>query len=77
VVAGGTAPDLRASTIPLSKPAFTAVVREGGLVSKGMPQFAELSDDELESLRHFIRAKARGVSYVREPPLTAPAVNAK
>jgi hypothetical protein len=28
-------------------------------VSRGMPRFAELSDAQLDSLRHFVRAKAR------------------
>ena len=59
VVAGGNAPDLRASPVPLSAASFAAIVRDGALVSRGMPQFAELSDAQLESLRHFVRAKAR------------------
>lgn len=59
VVAGGNAPDLRASPVLLSAAAFAAIVRDGTLVSRGMPQFAELSDTQLESLRHYVRAKAR------------------
>ncbi|HLZ99456.1 MAG TPA: PQQ-dependent dehydrogenase, methanol/ethanol family [Steroidobacteraceae bacterium] len=59
LVAGGNAPDLRASPVPLSAAAFAAIVRDGTLVSRGMPQFAELSDAQLDSLRHFVRAKAR------------------
>jgi quinohemoprotein ethanol dehydrogenase len=59
VVAGGIAPDLRASPVPLSQEAFAHVVRDGALVTRGMPQFAELSDEQLESLRHFLRQKAR------------------
>jgi quinohemoprotein ethanol dehydrogenase len=66
VVAGGNAPDLRASPVPLSAAGFAAIVRDGALVSRGMPQFGELSDTQLESLRHFIRAKAREPS--RPPP---------
>ena len=58
-VAGGTAPDLRASTVPLSREAFAAVVRDGGLESRGMPKFAELTDAELDALRHYIRYRAR------------------
>ena len=57
-VAGGTAPDLRASAIPLSSDAFAAIVRGGMLVERGMPRFEELSDAQLESLRHYIRSKA-------------------
>ncbi len=59
VVAGGIAPDLRASPVPLSPQAFAHIVRDGALVSRGMPRFAELSDQELDSLRHFFRQRAR------------------
>ncbi len=59
VVAGGNAPDLRASPVLLSAAAFAAIVRDGTLVSRGMPGFSELSDAQLESLRHFVRARAR------------------
>jgi quinohemoprotein ethanol dehydrogenase len=59
VVAGGIAPDLRASPVPLSPEAFTHIVRDGSLAARGMPRFAELSDEQLDSLRHFLRQKAR------------------
>ena len=59
VVAGGIAPDLRASPVLLSAEAFTHVVRDGALAPRGMPQFAELSDGQLDALRHFVRQKAR------------------
>lgn len=58
-VAAGYAPDLRASAVPLSENAFEHTVREGGLLRQGMPPYAELSDVELEQLRHYIRACAR------------------
>jgi quinohemoprotein ethanol dehydrogenase len=58
-IAGGNAPDLRASPVPLSADGFAAIVRDGALVSRGMPQFAELSDAQLDSLRHYVRARAR------------------
>ncbi len=58
VVAGGAAPDLRASPMPLSAPAFKSVVQGGALTARGMPVFAELTDAELEGLRHYIRARA-------------------
>ncbi len=57
-VAGGNAPDLRASGVPLSRDAFEIVVRRGSLVDRGMPKFSELDDAQLEALRHFIRAMA-------------------
>jgi quinohemoprotein ethanol dehydrogenase len=58
-VAGGFAPDLRASPIPLSASAFDAVVRGGSLESRGMPRFADLSAQDLENLRHYLRSRAR------------------
>ncbi len=63
LVAGGNAPDLRASPVLLSASGFAAIVRGGALVRRGMPQFAELSDTELESLRHYVRAKAREATH--------------
>ncbi len=58
-VAGGYAPDLRASSVPLSADAFAAIVRDGGLVARGMPEYPELGPPELEALRHYIRQRAR------------------
>jgi quinohemoprotein ethanol dehydrogenase len=58
-VAGGFAPDLRASAIPLSAPALDAVVRGGSLESRGMPRFAEFSEADLEDLQHYLRSRAR------------------
>jgi quinohemoprotein ethanol dehydrogenase len=59
VVAGGIAPDLRASPVLLSAEAFAHVVRDGALAPRGMPQFAELTDEQLDALRQFVRQKAR------------------
>ena len=58
VVAGGIAPDLRASPLVLSRDGFAALLHGDSLVEKGMPQYAELSDVQLDGLRHFIRSKA-------------------
>jgi quinohemoprotein ethanol dehydrogenase len=52
------APDLRRSAIPLSAIAFTKIVRDGSLVSQGMPNFPELSDEQIEHIRHYIRTEA-------------------
>jgi quinohemoprotein ethanol dehydrogenase len=74
-VAGGTAPDLRASQIPLNAASFASTVRTG-IEARGMPKFAELSDRELEALRHYIRYRARLVTRpngVAPPPPAAPA----
>jgi quinohemoprotein ethanol dehydrogenase len=57
-LSAGMAPDLRASAVPLSAEAFEQVVRQGALRQNGMPLFADYSDEELEGLRHFIRAQA-------------------
>jgi quinohemoprotein ethanol dehydrogenase len=71
-VAGGTAPDLRASPVVLDPESFATVVK-GGLEPRGMPKFAELSDHELDALRNYIRYRARlatrpnGVAPVEAP----------
>lgn len=57
-VAAGMAPDLRASGVALSASAFAQVVREGGRRSRGMPRFAEFTDQRLEDLRHYLRQQA-------------------
>lgn len=58
VVAGGIAPDLRASPVVLSSEAFAHIVHDGGLLARGMPGFPELSAEQLDDLRHFIRQTA-------------------
>jgi quinohemoprotein ethanol dehydrogenase len=65
VVAGGFAPDLRASPVPLDAQAFAGVVH-GSLVSRGMPPFPELTDADLAALRHYIRERARAKPTVTE-----------
>lgn len=57
-ISAGMAPDLRASAVPLSAGAFESVVRQGALRQNGMPPFADYSDEQLERLRHYIRAQA-------------------
>jgi quinohemoprotein ethanol dehydrogenase len=78
-IAGGGAPDLRASPMPLNPASFATVVR-GGLETRGMPRYDELSDHELDALRQYIRARARKVTRpdgaappVPEAPAAAPA----
>jgi len=66
-VAGGYAPDLRASPIALSAEAFKQVVKAGSLESRGMPKYDELSDSDLESLRHYLRDRAR-TALAAQPP---------
>jgi len=59
-VAGIKAPDLRESPLLLSgnEKLFESVVRGGALLDNGMPKFPDLTDEELESIRHFIRRQA-------------------
>jgi quinohemoprotein ethanol dehydrogenase len=58
-VAGGGAPDLRASPLVHSATDFDRVVRGGALVPVGMPGYADLSDADLEAMRHYLRARAQ------------------
>lgn len=58
-VSGGTAPDLAQSPIALDAASFRAVLHDGLLRERGMPQFEELSDGQIEDLRHYIRQRAR------------------
>ncbi|UCF20612.1 MAG: PQQ-dependent dehydrogenase, methanol/ethanol family [Gemmatimonadota bacterium] len=55
-VSGGTAPDLRASPILLSRTAFLNVVLNGSLRGNGMPRFPDLSESEVEGIRHYVRS---------------------
>jgi quinohemoprotein ethanol dehydrogenase len=57
-VSGGLAPDLRASPVPLSEASFRDVLRSGSRRPRGMPSYEQLSDAELEALRHYIRQQA-------------------
>ncbi len=59
MTSGGAAPDLRKSAVPLDADAFKAVVHDGASMSRGMGKFGDLSDAELEGLRHYIRQRAR------------------
>jgi quinohemoprotein ethanol dehydrogenase len=68
-VAGGAAPDLRASPLVLDAKVFDAVVRGGLLQQRGMPRFEELSDDDLDVMRHYLRQRAR---ESLAPPPSAP-----
>ncbi|MEO0061543.1 MAG: hypothetical protein RLZZ08_103 [Pseudomonadota bacterium] len=58
-VSPGSAPDLRASAMHHSQEAFLQVLRQGALASRGMPQFSDLTDDQVEALRQYIEARAR------------------
>jgi len=53
------APDLRRSAIPLSAEAFANIVRGGAFLPQGMPKFGEFTDEQLASLRQYIRGEAQ------------------
>jgi quinohemoprotein ethanol dehydrogenase len=57
-IAGGAAPDLRASPVPMNPAAFAAAVKNG-MEARGMPKFPELTNEELDALRHYLRSRAR------------------
>ena len=57
-IAGGIAPDLRASAIPQNAAAFESVVRGGALLSGEMPRFDRISDDDLRAVRQYLRSRA-------------------
>ena len=59
VVANGGAPDLRASPVALNHEPFATVLSKGLLVGHGMPQFDDLSAEEVASVYEFIRSRAR------------------
>ncbi len=57
--AGSPAPDLRESGRALHWESFRSVLRDGLLLPKLMPRFAELPADEMRSLFMYVRAEAR------------------
>jgi quinohemoprotein ethanol dehydrogenase len=67
-VAGGMAPDLRASAIPLDQDAFVSVVRDGARSARAMPAFPHLTDEQLTALRHFIRQQAMASGSIAVTP---------
>jgi len=55
-VSGGTAPDLRASPVLLSKEAYLDVVLRGSRQDKGMPGFPNLDEAGAEAVQHYVRS---------------------
>lgn len=58
-IGGGAAPDLRYSPVIVDKDAFSAVVKEGALKLNGMPPSPHLSEEQLETIRYYLRARAK------------------
>ncbi len=57
-VAAGMAPDLRASFVVTSTEQFTRIVRGGARSARGMPTYADITDQELTALQHYLRQQA-------------------
>ena len=72
---GTPGPDLRESSIALNLNSFSALLKSGALLERGMPRFQSLSDDEIRDLYAYIRAKAREVLGKRPKDNTAPHPN--
>jgi quinohemoprotein ethanol dehydrogenase len=58
-IGGGAAPDLRYSPLITDAKALTQVVKGGALAVNGMPKFAQLSDGDLETIRFYLRSRAK------------------
>lgn len=58
-IASSMAPDLRASPAVQDSDTFKSIVHDGARLDNGMPAFPKLTNDEVESLRHYIRKEAR------------------
>lgn len=55
----GAAPDLKRSPMTLSKQALQQVLQQGALKHMGMPQYQEMTDDEVIAIQHYVRQTAR------------------
>lgn len=60
-ISGGTAPDLRISPYPLSKEGSDAILHDGVLVSQGMPRYEEMSEEDREAIRQYLRARGQAL----------------
>ena len=65
--AGAPAPDLRESTIALHPESLWSVLHDGALLSRGMPRFLMLNEEQVRQLHASIRARAREALGARKP----------
>jgi quinohemoprotein ethanol dehydrogenase len=65
-VASGAAPDLRYSPTITDAATFRQIVKGGALKLNGMPPFPQLTDQELETMRFFLRSRAQQVPAERK-----------
>ncbi|MDG2003717.1 MAG: PQQ-dependent dehydrogenase, methanol/ethanol family [Novosphingobium sp.] len=66
---GAPAPDLRESAIALREADLWAVVHDGALKARGMPQFEELTRKQVRQIHAYIRAGARESLGLRKPAI--------
>lgn len=64
-IGAGAAPDLRYSPIILSAEGFKTILKEGTLKLAGMPGFPHLSDEQIEEIRYFLRARAKQTTQAK------------
>ena len=62
VSAGSPAPDLRESSLALTEDGLWAVMHDGALISRGMPQFAMFTRPPVHQIYAYIRTGAREAS---------------
>ena len=72
--AGSPGPDLRESAIALSEKGVWAVVHEGTLLERGMPQYPTLGEPQVRQIYAYIRAGAREALGTRNPSAGSAAV---
>jgi quinohemoprotein ethanol dehydrogenase len=72
VIAAGMAPDLRASAAVRSAALFEDIVRNGSRAENGMPRYDHLSDEQLLTLRHYIRQRAESALQDLQPVSPVP-----
>jgi quinohemoprotein ethanol dehydrogenase len=71
--AGAPGPDLRESAIALDLESFKTLLREGPLMDRGMPRFEGLTDEQVNQIWSYIRARAREALGTRKPADDKPA----
>lgn len=64
VSSGAAAPDLRESQGSMDLDYFREIVSGGALTSNGMPQFKDLSDQELKDIHEYIREQTKSAEPV-------------
>ena len=72
VSTGGPAPDLRESRVALNPDSFWAVVHDGALIQRGMPDFKSFTREQVMQIYAYIRAGARQAIAAGKPNDNSP-----